>query len=206
MFEERRQFIKDMLHIVQDKLQTDGVIKTSVIAYGMHQSLHTEPSQTGLRGISGTNLSPDPGRALRCLEEQECQIGDTFEAAYEEVLRALYTLEWRRTSHRVLITVGHRPPHPFRRWLTQEGDPLDCFGQPFCENELDWRYLLAGMRSYLRMHSIAVVCPSFWPRQSGLSYTEKYATTCWKEIGYTSALKLETTNSDWVAEMVLQLV
>jgi hypothetical protein len=207
MFEVRRQFIRNVLDIVQHGLQSQGQINTSVFAYGPHVDDWRSPSpQDGLRGFKGTPLWPDPGLALQHLEEQECQLGYTFEAAYEEVLQALYTLNWKRSSHRVLITVGHRPPHPFRRWLVETGDPLDCFNQPFCENNLDWRFLLTCMRSFLRMHSITVVCPPFWPPHSRLSYTEKYANACWKEIGYTSALRLESTSAERVADMVLQLV
>jgi hypothetical protein len=206
MFEARRQFIRGVLQAVQAELQSQGQVNASVIAYGTHDGRHSPSSGGGLRGIAGTHLSPDPETALQCLNEQRCQLGDTFEAAYEEVLHALYTLRWKRSSHRELVTVGHRPPHPIRRWLVGEGDPLDCFNQPFCENKLDWRLLLAGMRGYLSMHSIAVVCPTFWPRRSVLTYTEKYANACWKEIGYTGAFRLEATTPGRVADMVLRLV
>jgi hypothetical protein len=205
-FEERRQFIKNVLQIVRNELQSQGQLNVGLIAYGPHTNRHSRWSQGGLRGISGTPLSPDLSLPLEFLHRQACQDGDTFEAAYEEVLHAIYHLRWKRSHHRVLVTVGHRPPHPFRQWLVEKGDPLDCIYQPSCEDNLDWRFLVAGMRSYLRMHSVAVVCPTSWPPNSSLGYTEHYARACWKEIGYTKALMFRTTSPEMLAALVLQLV
>jgi hypothetical protein len=185
---ERRRFIKTVIQEVAGELQTAETLRVCVIPYGPHENLAPD-AQPEAGHLPTAPLTSDLGLIYRFLREQEAHRGKGFEAAYEEALYALHTLEWERASQRILVTVGHRPPRPCKPWLQRAKDPFDCYYQESCERNLDWRFLLTGMRCALRLHSIAVVCQSTWLSKTSLVYAERYAKFCWNEIGYTMSLK-----------------
>lgn len=191
---ERRRFIRNVIQEVADDLPTEGNLRVGVIPYGPHENLVSDSQPDSIQiPISLAPLTENLSSVLRFLRGQAAQLSKGFEGAYEEALYVLHNLEWRPTSHRILVTVGHRPPRPSKPWLLRSKDPFDCFFQESCEQHLDWRFLLTGMRSALRIHSIAVVCKNTWLIYTTLKYAEKYANHCWKEVGYTMSLKFSPT-------------
>lgn len=196
LFERRCKFIRDIIRNVKNGLPAEGSLRVGAIPYGPHTSTRQMPI---------AKLSSNIDSTQRFLKRQRAHLGGPFEAAYEEALYGLYDLNWGSVSHRVLVTVGYRPPHPYRPWSRALGDPFDCFNQQFCEKGLDWWLLLAPLRSYLRLNSIVVMCPSTWPNDSALTYTNEYADHCWREIGYTSLLNFNSTTAGEVARDILLL-
>jgi len=196
VFEERCKFIRDIIRNVVKDFPTEGRLRVGMLPYGPHLS----------GPMPFAKLTTDIRSVQRFLQRRTTHPGGTFEAAYEEALLGLYNLDWGPSTHRVMVTIGHRPPHPYYPWSRTSGDPFDCYDQQFCEKNFDWRLLLAPLRSYLRLHSIVVLCPSTWPYNSTLTYTEEYANYCWKEIGYTSLLSFDSVTAGEVASGVLQLV
>jgi hypothetical protein len=196
LLERRCKFVRDIIRNVVNGLPEEGHLRVGAIAYGPHTSTR----------IPVARLSTNIDSIQRFLRAQDAHPGGPFEAAYEEVLYGLYDLNWGPVSHRVILTVGYRPPHPYRPWAQSSGDPFDCYNQQFCEKGFDWWLLLAPLRSYLRLHSIVIVCPSNWHDNSALTYTDDYAEFCWREIGYTNLFSLNSTTAGEVARDILQLV
>ncbi|HEX8145495.1 MAG TPA: hypothetical protein VF553_23200 [Pyrinomonadaceae bacterium] len=194
--DERRKYVRNIIRNVSQDFPAEGHLRVGVIPYGPHHSAK----------MSFAKLSTETARIQKFLRAQSAHPGGPFEAAYEEALYGLYNLDWSRASHRVMVTVGHRPPHPYKPFSYREGDPFDCLGQQFCEKNLDWRLLLAPLRSHLRLRSIAVVCESNWTGQSSLTYTDEYANFCWAEIGYTNLLNFDMTTAGEVARDILKLI
>ena len=183
-FKERCRFIRTIIQDVSRELQTDGELRVGIIPYGPHENLLLD-SQSELIQMPLAPLNSDLNSIYQFLRTQKEQSGRGFEAAYEEALYVLHNLDWESSSHRILVTVGHRPPRPAKPWSQRVKDPFDCYYQESCEKNLDWRFLLSGIRSTLRIHSIALICQSTWLTNTKLTYADKYAKFCWKEIGYT---------------------
>lgn len=204
---ERRRFIRGIIQEVAQELEAEGDLRVSIIPYGPHEKLRSGSSPDSL-WIPLAPLTSDLSSIYRFLRKQVAQQGKGFEAAYEEALYTLHALEWDRTSHRVLVTVGHRPPRPCKPWSQRLGDPFDCYYQESCEKNLDWRFLLTGMRSGLRIHSVAVSCQSTWLTNSVLKYAERYTNYCWKEIGYTMFMRFSSNPAvpKQLARTLLKLV
>ena len=187
-FKERRRFIRNIIQVVVEGLQPADNLRVGLIPYGPHERLPMDSSAESAQ-LSFAPLTSDINDTFRFLRYQKAQLSKGFEAAYEEALYTLHSFDWEKTSQRIVVTVGHRPPRPSKPWSLRARDPFDCYYQEACEKNLDWRFLLPVMRSVLRIHSFAVICPSTWLPHSKLTYTERYATICWKEIGYTQAIR-----------------
>lgn len=195
-FQSRCNFIRNVIRLVEKEPFAKEHLRVGLIPYGPH--VHDRVPAARLSGRSDSTV--------RFMRNQTAHPSGTFEAAYEESLYALYNVDWGPTTHRVLVTVGHRPPYPYNPWSQSAGDPLDCPNQQFCDKNLDWRLLLPPLRSLLRLHSIVVACPSTWNGDSALTYTDEYANYCWREIGYTSLLNFDSTTAGDVVRIIRELV
>lgn len=196
IFQSRCNFIRNVIRLVEKESFAEEHLRVGVIPYGPH--VH------GRLPVAKLNGKTDA--AVRFLKSQTAHPGGTFEAAYEEALYALYSVDWGPSTHRVLVTVGHRPPYPDNPWSRTSGDPFDCLYQQFCERNLDWRLLLPPLRSFLRLHSLVIACSSTWRGDSALTYTDEYANYCWREIGYTSLLSFNSTTPGEVVRTIRELV
>jgi hypothetical protein len=200
LYEQRCRFIKEVLDVVRMEMPTRNQLRVSVVSYGMHAPARP-PNRPKIS--SSLKLTADLSLIHKFLHERGHELGNVYEAAFERALLDLYRLEWDRSSRRVAISVGQRPPHPYRRWLRERGDPLDCYNQPHSPLNCDWRLLLTGIRSLLRVHFISVVCPTYWPAAGLPAYADKYASTCWHEIGYTAVLRFNSAQPADVALIAL---
>lgn len=190
IFRARQQYFGNLLNAVQAHLPHNGRLRLGAIAYRASKRAAKDP-----HSFEAYTLTDELGDVMNFLKAKRPSEGHNFEAAFEDALEVLYRIGWGRSSRRVVVVVGSRPPHPIVR------EPY-CLGQLACPLQYDWRVLLTGLRSYYRLNLISIVCPLYWPADNLPPYAEEYADSCWREIGYTATLKFNPANFAAVARII----
>jgi hypothetical protein len=148
--DKRRMFAQELVSSLNTAYGTVGVLRVSVLGYG--DDVHGIPSRTGLaeRRVfdSGDFASPtDAHQILQGLTAVDDPHQDVA-AALEDALVRLEGRNWRLHSHRLVITIGARPPHP----------PAQEAGITPCDFKHDWRASLNYLREVLGIKTIFVHC------------------------------------------------
>lgn len=197
LIEERCDFVRAFVKVLERRLGPFNRLQVSLLAYTDHNHLRSQVYKSGSQALHWSDLG-SPEEMLRALRQVRAEPGQDFEAALEDALAALNGLDWHPESHRFAVTIGSRPPHPLRpqAGLRQVGSPS---GQ-------DWAWLLEYAQNRLKLHSISILCPIFWPSMNLPSHAEEYAAYCWREIGYTARFRFQRTTPEEVAESVMKVV
>jgi len=188
-FKQRRQYVLNLIDEVTGSVH-GGRLRFGAIAYGASQLTPRDPIT-----FAGSPLSDNVEKVRKFLGSRKAERGRDFESAFEDALEMLYRFDWGRANRRYVIAVGNRPPHPYIR------EP-GCMGQLASPSMYDWRVLLTGLRTYFRLNFISVMCPIYWPGSNLPEYAEAYASSCWREVGYTASVKFDPANFGAVARII----
>ncbi len=170
-------------------------LRIALLAYGDYNHIHAErhrPHPAPLQCYPFTT----PASLRQYLTTLEAHRGQDFEAALEDALAAVATLEWRPRSSRYMVTIGHRPPHPYKPGLGshQLGSPAGY----------DWQALLQHLRYALQITSIAIVGPAWMPGEKRFpAHVSAYADACWQHIGYSARFCYTTVTPDQIGELCM---
>jgi hypothetical protein len=163
--------------VCEELLQNLGAfdsLRVAVIGYADHNHQTSLEGQVRVEPVTVIDFA-EPRRLERMLGRLHLSEGQDYEAAFEDALDSLFKLSWSASSHRVLVAIADRPPHPRKPepGLRQLGSPAG----------LDWRTLVKRSETELRLQRVAVRCPTYWPGAYRLpAHAARYAMAAWREI------------------------
>lgn len=179
--EERLQEAAAVVIAVQDAVGGDDTLRVGLIGYRDHDPLHGPRDHDPVVHRVGMSAAPDAARALESW--RPCPLRHDFATGLEHVPGELpgWRHQWRADSHRVLLVVGSRPPHPRARppQVLRRGAPVRI-----CPDRLDWQAELDAARHHEGVACVAVVDEPAWMDELvGEPHLAHWADHAWGAFG-----------------------
>ncbi|MFI1167555.1 hypothetical protein ACH4UM_29130 [Streptomyces sp. NPDC020801] len=179
--EERLQEAAAVVTAVQDAVGVEETLRVGLIGYRDHDPL----DRPGDRGpvVRRLGMSAAPDAALALASWRPRPLRHDFATGLEHVPRELSAWRplWRADSHRVLLVVGSRPPHPRARppRVLRRGAAVRI-----CPDRLDWQAELDAVRHYDGVACVAVVDEPAWMDDlQGEPHLAHWADHAWHAFG-----------------------
>ncbi|MFD7796654.1 hypothetical protein [Streptomyces sp. NPDC059759] len=179
--EERLQEAAAVVAAVRDAVGDEDTLRIGLIGYRDHAPLdrphHSDPL------VHRVALS-DPQAAEQVLGGwHRSALRHDFATGLEHVPHELsyWRDAWRPDSHRVLLVVGSRPPHPRNRppRVLRRGAAVRI-----CPDRLEWEAALRSVRHYDGVACVAVVDePTWMDRLAGEPHLAQWADRAWDLFG-----------------------
>jgi hypothetical protein len=179
--EERLQEAAAVVAAVRDAVGDDTVLRVGLIGYRDHAPLdrrhHSDPL------VHRVGLSSATSAAKELADWQRTALRHDFATGLEHVPHELahWSTVWRPESHRVLLVLGSRPPHPHSRppQVLRRGAAVRI-----CPDRVEWERALESLRHYDGVHCVAVVDePSWMDRLAGEPHLAQWANRAWDLFG-----------------------
>ncbi|MGW1399620.1 hypothetical protein ACWCRF_13275 [Streptomyces sp. NPDC002405] len=179
--EERLQEAAAVVTAVQDAVGGEDTLRVGLIGYRDHDPLHRPRDHDPVVHRVGMSAAPDAARALESW--RPCPLRHDFATGLEHVPGELpgWRHQWRTDSHRVLLVVGSRPPHPRARppQVLRRGAPVRI-----CPDRLDWQAELDAARRREGVACVAVVDEPAWMDELvGEPHLAHWADHAWGAFG-----------------------
>ncbi|MEU3347265.1 hypothetical protein ABZ723_20205 [Streptomyces sp. NPDC006700] len=179
--EERLQEAAAVVTAVQDAVGGDDTLRVGLIGYRDHDPLHRPRDHDPVVHRVGMSAAPDAARVLESW--RPCPLRHDFATGLEHVPGELpgWRHQWRADSHRVLLVVGSRPPHPRARppQVLRRGAPVRI-----CPDRLDWQAELDAARRHEGVACVAVVDEPAWMDELvGEPHLAHWADHAWGAFG-----------------------
>ncbi|MFJ2717894.1 hypothetical protein [Streptomyces sp. NPDC087437] len=179
--EERLQEAAAVVTAVQDAVGGEDTLRVGLIGYRDHDPLHRPRDHDPVVHRVGMSAAPDAARALESW--RPCPLRHDFATGLEHVPGELpgWRHQWRTDSHRVLLVVGSRPPHPRARppQVLRRGAPVRI-----CPDRLDWQAELDAARRHEGVACVAVLDEPAWMDELvGEPHLAHWADHAWGAFG-----------------------
>ncbi|MGW3988452.1 hypothetical protein [Streptomyces sp. NPDC004830] len=178
---ERLQEAATVVTAVQDAIGDEAALRVGLIGYRDHDPLHRPGHQDPVVHRIGMCTAADAARVLTSWRPYPLR--HDFATGLEHLPGEVYAWRhlWRAGSHRVLLTVGSRPPYPHVRppRVVQRGAPVRI-----CPDRLDWRTDLQAIRHGEDIACLAVVDEPAWMDDlHGEPHLARWADHAWHAFG-----------------------
>ncbi|MGW7262359.1 hypothetical protein [Streptomyces sp. NPDC054842] len=179
--EERLQEAAAVVAAVRDAVGDESALRVGLIGYRDHAPLdrrhHSDPL------VHRVGLSPARTAEDVLAEWRGSALRHDFATGLEHVPHELahWRDAWRPDSHRVLLVVGSRPPHPHSRppQVLRRGAAVRI-----CPDRLEWESALESLRHYDAVTCFAVVDePAWMDRLAGEPHLARWAGRAWDLFG-----------------------
>ncbi|MFJ8199370.1 hypothetical protein [Streptomyces sp. NPDC096152] len=179
--EERLQEAAAVVTAVEDAVGGEDVLRVGLIGYRDHAPLDRPGDHDPVVHRTAMSAAPDAGRTLGTWRPHPLR--HDFATGLEHVPRELSAWRhlWRPGSHRVLLVVGSRPPHPRTRppRVLRRGAAVRI-----CPDRLEWRDELHAARHYEGVVCVAVVDEPAWMDDlQGEPHLAHWAEGAWDAFG-----------------------
>ncbi|GGX70582.1 hypothetical protein [Streptomyces anandii] len=179
--EERLQEAAAVVDAVAEAVGAEDTLRVGLLGYRDHDPLHRAGEHEPVVHRLGMAAAPDAVRGLAAWRPSPLR--HDFATGLEHVPHELAAWRrlWRPDSHRVLLVVGSRPPHPRTRppQVLRRGVAVRI-----CPDRLDWRSALATARHYDGLACVAVVDEPVWMEDlAGEPHLAHWAAHAWDAFG-----------------------
>ncbi|MFD9443065.1 hypothetical protein ACFWBR_34135 [Streptomyces sp. NPDC060006] len=179
--EERLQEAAAVVTAVQDALADEDTLRVGLIGYRDHDPLHRPGDHDPIVHRVGMCTAADAARVLASWRPYPLR--HDFATGLEHLPGEIHAWRrlWRTDSHRVLLTIGSRPPYPHVRppRVVQRGAPVRI-----CPDRLDWQSELRAARHYEDIACLAVVDEPAWMDDlQGEPHLVSWAHRAWHAFG-----------------------
>ncbi|MFE2509986.1 hypothetical protein [Streptomyces naganishii] len=179
--EERLQEAAAVVDAVSEAVGAEDTLHVGLLGYRDHDPLHRAGEHEPVVHRFGMATAPDAVRGLAAW--RPCPLRHDFATGLEHVPHELAAWRhlWRPGSHRVLLVVGSRPPHPRTRppQVLRRGAAVRI-----CPDRLDWHADLAAARHYDGLACVAVVDEPVWMEDlAGEPHLAHWAADAWGAFG-----------------------
>ncbi|MFK4148835.1 hypothetical protein [Streptomyces sp. NPDC004065] len=179
--EERMQEAVDVVAAVREAVGDEDVLRVGLIGYRDHDPLHRPHDHDPVVHRVGLCPAGDAARVLASWRPHPLRHDFATGLEHVPVELSAWRPLWRADSHRVLLTVGSRPPYPHVRppRVLRRGAPVRI-----CPDRLDWQAGLEAARHHEDIACVAVVDEPAWMDElQGEPHLARWADHAWDTFG-----------------------